>query len=185
MKERFSALADLNGGVETLQRARDVLSGAGPGVQSALREMEQISGLLKQRLPDLPVHYDLAELRGYAYQTGLVFAAFVPGYGQEIARGGRYDDIGSIFGRARPATGFSADLKTLIQLSSNSSDEIPDGIFAPAIDDEALQDRIRELRQQGERVVVELPGQQGGAVEAGCERILKQVEGSWQVVAVL
>lgn len=185
MKERFSALADLNGGVETLQRARDVLSGAGPGVQSALQEMEQISGLLKQRLPDLPVHYDLAELRGYAYQTGLVFAAFVPGYGQEIARGGRYDDIGSVFGCARPATGFSADLKTLIQLSSNLPDEIPGGIFAPAIDDEALRDRIRELRQQGERVVVELPGQQGGAVETGCERILKQVEGSWQVVAAL
>ena len=69
------------------------------------------------RRPSASLHFDLAELRGYDYQTGVVFAVFVPGRGQEVARGGRYDEIGEVFGRARPATGFSTDLRTLMDLS--------------------------------------------------------------------
>ncbi len=180
----LAALADLNGGAEVLTRAEQIFNGADKAVLAALDEIKKISALLQQRLPDLPVHYDLAELRGYAYKTGMVFAAFIPGYGQEIARGGRYDEIGSIFGRARPATGFSADLKTLMQLSAQLPVAKMGGIFAPASDDQSLREMISELRGQGERVIVELPGQQGSALDMGCDRSLRQVDGSWQVVPV-
>jgi ATP phosphoribosyltransferase regulatory subunit len=180
----LSALADLNGGIEVLARAEKIFQGADDAVMAALDEIKKISALLQQRMPDLPVHYDLAELRGYAYKTGMVFAAFIPGYGQEIARGGRYDEIGSIFGRARPATGFSADLKTLMQLSALLPTATTGGIFAPASDDQSLREKIRALRNQGERVIVELPGQQGSALDMGCDRSLRQVNGNWQVDSV-
>jgi ATP phosphoribosyltransferase regulatory subunit len=180
----LAALADLNGGTEVLERAEKIFQGADASVLSALDEIKKISALLQQRMPSLPVHYDLAELRGYAYKTGMVFAAFIPGYGQEIARGGRYDEIGSIFGRARPATGFSADLKTLMQLSELLPAATTGGIFAPANDDQSLREMINALRKQGERVIVELPGQQGSAVDMGCDRSLGLVNGSWQVVPV-
>lgn len=180
----FTELADLNGGSEVLQRARQSLAIAGEAVVSAIDEMQQFSELLKSRLPDLPVHYDLAELRGYAYQTGLVFAAFIPGYGQEIARGGRYDDIGKIFGRARPATGFSADLKTLVSLSAPVQTETVTAIYAPATDDESLYTFIKDLRSQGERVIRELPGQTGSPDAMECDRQIKQVDGKWQVVEI-
>ena len=180
----FTALADLNGGIETLQRAKTIFKGAATDVIAALDDVIKISELIQQRMPDLPVHYDLAELRGYAYQTGLVFAAFVPSYGQEIARGGRYDDIGSIFGRARPATGFSADLKTLVYLSSAKASDKAAGIFAPAEQDKDCREKITQLRQTGERVIVALPGQSGGAVELGCDRLLQKQDGSWQVTPV-
>jgi len=184
MVKWFTALADLNGGTETLQRAQKILSGAGAEVIAALDEMINISGLIEQRLPGLPVHYDLAELRGYSYQTGLVFAAFVPGYGQEIARGGRYDDIGSIFGRARPAIGFSADMKTLIHLSSITADDKVPAIFAPADQDQELREKVTELRKAGERVVIALPGQAGGAAEMNCDRKLSKQADGWQVTPV-
>ena len=131
-------------------------------------------------MPELALHFDLAELRGYHYQTGVVFAAFMPGHGQEIARGGRYDDIGHAFGGARPATGFSTDLETLIMLAPQPAAH--DGaIFAPNVDDAALHAVIAELRTQGQRVCVELPGQNGGAREMGCDRVLEQRDGAWQV----
>src|SRR5690606_9417749 len=84
--------------------------------RDALAELQQLADVLQQRFPQLPVYFDLSELRGYNYHTGVVFAAFVPGVGQAIAQGGRYDDIGAVFGRSRPATGFSTDLKTLVSL---------------------------------------------------------------------
>jgi ATP phosphoribosyltransferase regulatory subunit len=73
---------------------------------------------LKAEMPRLPIHVDLAELRGYRYQTGMVFAAFADGHGREIARGGRYDGVGHEFGVPRPATGFSADLNELLRLGN-------------------------------------------------------------------
>ncbi|MEJ2436329.1 MAG: DUF4381 family protein, partial [Pseudolabrys sp.] len=154
-------------------------------ILGALDELEHIAARLRQRVVDLPLHYDLAELRGYEYQTGVVFAAFVPGHGQEVARGGRYDEIGSVFGRARPATGFSADLKTLIELSYRlPSYEEAERIFAPAVDDPQLRAKVRELRAAGKPVICELPGQSGGAVEMGCSWVLDQRDGKWMVIAV-
>ncbi|WP_051361781.1 ATP phosphoribosyltransferase regulatory subunit [Solimonas soli] len=112
-------LIELNGAPdEVLCRARTVLKGAGPEVEAALALLEQTVAELGREKPKLPVHVDLAELRGYRYHTGMVFAAFVPGHGREIARGGRYDGVGHEFGAPRPATGFSADLNELLRLGA-------------------------------------------------------------------
>jgi ATP phosphoribosyltransferase regulatory subunit len=114
----ISDLLDLNGGIDVLARARDMLKGAGEDVTAALTLIEKIVGELRNEMPKLPIHLDLAELRGYRYHTGIVFAAFVPGHGREIARGGRYDGVGHEFGAPRPATGFSADLNELLRLGA-------------------------------------------------------------------
>jgi ATP phosphoribosyltransferase regulatory subunit len=179
---RLLALVDLNGGDEVLDAAREQLAGAGPGIDAALASLAGIAGALRRERPDLKLHFDLAELRGYRYHTGVVFAALVPGHGEAVARGGRYDDVGRFFGRARPATGFSADLRTLVQLGSAQATAAPEsGIFAPADADPALCAAVRELRARGERVVRALPGQVGGAAEMGCDRELVRRGETWAV----
>jgi ATP phosphoribosyltransferase regulatory subunit len=117
----LEALIDLNGDVSVLARARSQLKGAGRPVAAALDTVERMAERLAKKAPKVPLHVDLAELRGYRYKTGIVFAAFAPGQGREIARGGRYDAAGRVFGRARPATGFSADLAMLLQLARGKS----------------------------------------------------------------
>ena len=161
-RERLSVLAGLHGGHEVLLRARELFRGCSDAVRDSLANLQAIGETVARRWPDLPLNFDLAELRGYAYQTGVVFAAFVPGAGQEIARGGRYDKIGELFGRARPATGFSTDLKTLIALGQV---EAPDTttIYAPGDEDSGLVERIKTLRAAGQRVVRLLPGEQAPA----------------------
>ena len=185
MKGMFSALSGLSGGDEVLKEASKVLKSADKAVKSALAELVQLSEQLQQRRPDVQLHYDLAELRGYNYQSGIVFAAYVPGFGQEIARGGRYDGIGEIFGRSRPATGFSADLKTLIGLSNKPRCMETEGtIFAPTDNDPALRSEVDRLRKAGERVVYSLSNQQGDGAEMGCNRKLEQQDGKWKVVSL-
>lgn len=115
--ETLSQLMDLNGDVGVLQRARRRLP-PDPAIEAALAVLDAAARRLSRELPALPIHVDLAELRGLRYHTGLVFAAFVPGHGREIARGGRYDGVGHEFGRARPATGFSADMNELLRLGA-------------------------------------------------------------------
>lgn len=181
--EMLESLARLNGGAEMFAEADRLLARAPADVRGALEDLQALAARLTERHPQLPLHFDLAELRGYKYHTGMVFAAFVPGHGQEVARGGRYDDIGAIFGRARPAVGFSADLKTLVALSAREPQPAPRGILAPAVDDPALRTRIRELRASGERVVAQLPGQAGDAVALGCDRVLALRDGAWTVIA--
>jgi ATP phosphoribosyltransferase regulatory subunit len=178
----FLALAELNGGGEVFAQARAQLAGAPADVLAAIDYVEAVGGELGRRLPGVPVHVDLAELRAYHYQTGVVFAAFVPGEGEEIARGGRYDDIGREFGRARPATGFSADLKTMLRVARTAmpSQEAP-RVFAPAIVDAGLEARIAKLRAQGRVVVRELPGQVGDAVAMGCSEQLVYAGGTWVI----
>lgn len=116
--QSFSQLMDLNGDPSILPRAREALKQAGAEVQKALLLLEQTVDGLRAEMPRLPIHIDLAELRGYRYHTAMVFAAFVPGHGREIARGGRYDGVGHEFGTPRPATGFSADLNELLRLGA-------------------------------------------------------------------
>ena len=111
----------------------------------------------------------------------MVFAAYVPGQGQAVAQGGRYDEIGQVFGRARPATGFSTDLATLLLLGS-APDAASAGIYAPAVADAALDRRVAELRGRGERVIRELPGAAVEPEELGCDRMLAQREWEWVVV---
>lgn len=118
--QRIAALMELNGGGEVLARARELLDGGDDATGPALDALDRAVTELRRRRPEVGLHIDLAELRGYRYQTGMVFAAFVPGHGRELARGGRYDGAGSEFGLARPATGFSADLNELLRLGQGA-----------------------------------------------------------------
>ncbi|MEE8342883.1 MAG: ATP phosphoribosyltransferase regulatory subunit [Gammaproteobacteria bacterium] len=183
-REQLASLAELHGTDEVLDQARQLLQDTGPKVQGALNNLQDIATAIRRRNPGLPLYYDLAELRGYHYHTGFLFAAFVDGVGQEIVRGGRYDDIGRVFGRARPATGFSTDLKTLMLVSADTDVVSKQGIFAPAEQDQELQAAISSLRDKGESVVCMLPGQVGGPRELGCDRQLVHEKGGWKVVSL-
>jgi len=174
------ALPDLNGD-DALARAGTALRGADAPVLAALDRLRRVADELQRWLPTQPVHFDLAELRGYTYKTGMVFAAFVPGWGLEIARGGRYDDIGSVFGRARPAVGFSTDLKGLIALAEPRKAGIADegAVLAPWDADPGLSAEIARLRAAGRRVIQELPGQPGDIGELGCTACLERRGSGW------
>jgi ATP phosphoribosyltransferase regulatory subunit len=179
------ALAELCGSREVLELAQACLVEAPDEVHAALDELLSIADALELRYPELPLYFDLGELRGYHYHTGVVFAAFVPGVGQSIAQGGRYDDIGAAFGRARPATGFSTDLKTLVTLGQPIADAALDGVWAPDVHDLYLWKEIQRLRRDGLRVVQALPGQTlAEATVAGCSRQLVLQDGCWQIVPV-
>jgi len=180
LKAMFLALPLLNGGVEIVRQARQIFLPADAELQQALTDLETIAGRLARLFPSLPISFDLAELRGYHYHTGVVFAAFTPAVGREIARGGRYDNIGGVFGRARPATGFSADLKLLAALS-NARVEPECKIFAPCQDDAALAEKVRDLRAAGHTVIQQLPGQAGDGAAMGCTAILEQDNQTWLV----
>ena len=173
----LTALVGLDGDPSMLEQAGQALAPGGEAVERALAELAALVRAVRARRPDVELHLDLAELRGYRYHTGFVFAAFVPGHGREVARGGRYDEIGSVFGRARAATGFSADLKTLIALRSSDTATESDVVSAPWSDDTALHDAIRALRSHGERVIQHLPGEVPGAA-----RRLDLRDGRWVVV---
>ena len=176
------ALADLHGNADVLKRAEQVFVKADPLVKDALQYLVTTANQLQRRMKDVRLHFDLAELRGYHFHTGIVFAAFVAEQGQEIARGGRYDDIGKVFGRARPATGFSTDLKSLVNLSAGVNQVISSSaIFAPGNNDDSLHKAIAELRAKGEQIIEELPGQTAGAAEMNCDRVFVQRDGQWLV----
>ncbi|MBR0568641.1 ATP phosphoribosyltransferase regulatory subunit [Azoarcus sp. L1K30] len=135
--------------------------------------------LLAAALSDLPVSFDLADLRGYHYHSGVVFAAYGGGSPSALALGGRYDRVAQAFGRARPATGFSLDLR---ELALRLPDPAPAGaILAPHAQGADLQDAVMALREQGEIVVIGLPGHDGTWNEAGCDRQLVMREGQWMV----
>jgi len=181
LRQMVLALAELNGGLEVLRNAATVLRGAEQSVHQALVTLEKIATVVQQHLPAIPIHVDLAELRGYHYHTGPVFAAYVPGQGQAIAKGGRYDNIARVFGHGRPATGFSADLRTLLVAGSPAETALP-AIYAPWLDDPSLETRIRELRQCGERVIRALPDADLGPQAMSCDRVLLKHKGAWLIV---
>lgn len=190
MKAMLSMLPELNGGKEIINKAKSVLAKADEPVKQALANLEAVAEQLSGRFPNLALSFDLAELRGYHYHTGIVFAAFVPTIGREIARGGRYDNIGAVFGRARPATGFSADLKLLALLGKDSIQDQPSRrILAPCqldkrLDDNALNQKIRDLRAEGHIVIQQLPGQVGEAKTLGCSSVLEQHHQNWIIKTV-
>jgi len=142
----------------------------------ALEQLENIGQALKPFVESLA--YDLADLRGYHYHTGMVFAAYSSGCSNAIALGGRYDEIGKVFGRARPATGFSLDLRELSRLVERKS--YPLGIRAPYLrKNKKLDLKIEQLRQAGHIVIIELPNQL--EISANCDRQLVQKKGEWVV----
>ncbi|KPK32205.1 MAG: ATP phosphoribosyltransferase regulatory subunit [Betaproteobacteria bacterium SG8_40] len=173
------SLPELYGGVEVLDVARRKLPNL-PELASCLDTLDFLAEQLSDDVGELCV--DLAELRGYHYHSGAVFAAYVPGQTDAIARGGRYDEIGKAFGRARPATGFSIDLRDLAGLQTDRS--AGKRIMAPyRRDDAALQAAIQSLREAGNVVITDLPGHESNRKELGCESELVFRGGAWQVVA--
>lgn len=177
-RDALVSLTELNGGVDILDEAEQRLP-AIAGITKALNDLRQVS----VKLADLGVDvcFDLSELRGYHYHSGLVFAAYAQGYSGPLALGGRYDEIGSVFGRARPATGFSLDLRGVVTALAPAVLET--AIFAPFGDEPGLAAKISELRSVGETVVQELPGHEAHRKELNCDRKLVKQGAAWQVVA--
>jgi ATP phosphoribosyltransferase regulatory subunit len=170
------ALPQLYGGREVLGRAAETLPTL-PEVRAALADLARLAGLLG----DLPLSFDLADLRGYHYHSGVVFAAYTGGSAAALALGGRYDRVGEAFGRGRPATGFSLDLRQFVQRGGMSA---AGAILAPLDGDAALADVVAGLRAAGEIVMNELPGHSGTWKAAGCDRQLVRSADGWIVVAL-
>jgi ATP phosphoribosyltransferase regulatory subunit len=174
LREAFHRLPELYGSAAVIDAARNVLPDL-PGVRHALAEL----AVLLTLGDGIDMAVDLADLRGYAYHTGVVFAVYVGGQAQSVALGGRYNGTGASFGRARPATGFSLDLRRV--LASLPAPAARPGILAPVDRDPDLQARIAQLRASGERVVVEFSGQEAHRAESGCDRELVCDAGEWKV----
>ena len=171
-------LPRLNGGVEVLARARQLFAEAPARVLDAIEYLQQLTDRLALRFSDLDQYFDLSELRGYNYHTGVVFAAYIPRFGQAIAKGGRYDEIGRDFGRARPATGFSADLYTLVELSSDVAPSLQ-RVLAPAEEDASLIEKVKQLRADGVSVIYALSDVEPATK---CTAQLVQRNGEWVVI---
>ena len=165
-------LPELYGGVEVIRGAAACLPML-PEISRALGDLQRLAG----ELADLPLSFDLADLRGYHYHNGVVFAAYCADSPAAVALGGRYDAIGARFGRARPATGFSLDLRALARLAKPV--DRPGAILAPWPEDTLLHAEIERLRAQGEVVIAALPGHEGGWREAGCDRRLARRNDKW------
>ena len=169
------ALPDCYGGAEVLDEATRRLP-ATPEITAALATLRRLAVDLAD-LPNVPVGFDLADLRGYHYHSGVVFAAYGQGAPGALALGGRYDKVGQSFGRGRPATGFSIDLRDLARLAQRRA--APGAILAPWLEDEELHAEVERLRGRGETVVLALPGHEGSWREAGCERRLLRRGTEW------
>lgn len=172
---QIALLAELNGDETVLDAAARL--GANNKIEAAIADLKYMAAQIRNRYPEVSVYFDLSELRGFNYHTGLVFAAFVPGVGRAVANGGRYDQIGAAFGRARPATGFNADLKCLLQLGSRSERQAQ-SIVAPAVDDAQLWQLINTLRADGEIVRTDLDGSE---IATASKWLEKAGDGHWQV----
>ena len=174
----LAVLTGLHGDLGTIQRARDTLAKK-PAVTAALDALERLAKAVEGPGVDLSV--DLSELGGFNYESGLVFAAFAAGSPDALARGGRYDEVGASFGRARPATGFTMDLRQLAGLAPGNGKR--SAILAPCLDDPALNAEIARLRDAGEVVVVALPGHEDAEAELGCDRKLEKKDGKWRATS--
>lgn len=179
VREALCLLPKLYGAPAVLDEARRQLPDF-PGIRQALDDLSAVAGRLQGKVANLCI--DLAELRGYHYHSGVVFAAYAEGWANAIAQGGRYDEVGQAFGRARPATGFSMDLRSLCE--GLPAPGLPRGILAPYIQDSAIQDTIAALRARGEMVVVDLPGHDAQRGEYECDRMLVAQNGLWNLVNI-
>ncbi len=170
-------LLELYGGGDVLTRARKHLPDY-PEIKTALDELEAVAAELMPLVDTLA--FDLADLRGYRYHSGMVFAAYAKGCPNAVALGGRYDEIGKAFGRARPATGFSMDLRELSGLVK--PDPYPKGILAPyKRNDKVLEKEIERLRNEDQIVVMELPGHESDQDALDCDRQLVMHQGVWKI----
>ena len=176
-RQGLLALVQLYGDETILVEAEKVLP-ALPAVREALRSLKWLAS----RLDAAHVSFDLADLRGYAYYTGARFSIYAEGASDALVRGGRYDEVGAVFGRNRPATGFSLDVKALVGVLADRP--LRAAIRAPWRDLAALRTAIAALRSQGETVVCVLPGHESEVDEFHCDRELLERAGQWVVQAV-
>jgi len=201
-KKAFESLLDLRGGLGVLERAKEILlsddvlsdmpvSGR-EVITAALKTLEDVVASVQRSHPDIHIVMDIGELRGYRYHTGMLFAAYTQS-GDVLARGGRYDAIGTAFGRDRPATGFSGDLSQLARLAANCSDSklgATHGVFVPSVDglsaeqEAALWVQVRALRDSGNRVVLSLPADASDANAHNCAQQLRLTDGQWCIEPV-
>jgi ATP phosphoribosyltransferase regulatory subunit len=173
-------LPELYGDKKILEDARKLLPDF-PEIQTALNELESVSSELSPLVDTLS--FDLADLRGYQYHTGMVFAAYAKGCPNAVALGGRYDEIGKAFGRSRPATGFSMDLRELSGLVKPTP--YPKGVLASyKKSDKSLDKEIERLRSEGQIVVINLPGHQNDQDALDCDRQLVMDQGVWKIVKI-
>ncbi|MEM6485964.1 MAG: ATP phosphoribosyltransferase regulatory subunit [Pseudomonadota bacterium] len=172
----FWDLLALRGDCRILQQAQQQLSGIAEPVDAALSQLNQLAATVQARYPQLALYIDLAELRGYRYHTGVVFALYAQRLGEALARGGRYDNIGAAYGRARAATGFATDLR-LVAALTDAPEQQKNAIAAPRQQQAGLIQAIQKLRAAGEIVIVSLDGDH----DARCNRQLKLTDGSWSV----
>jgi ATP phosphoribosyltransferase regulatory subunit len=176
IRDALRVLPELYGGADVLDRAAARL----PALPPIGRALDDLRALAREN--GLTMSIDLADLRGYHYHSGVVFAAYCTGLASAIALGGRYDEVGKAFGRARPATGFSMDLRELARVGQAPARRL--GILAPHRTDAALRAAIDALRGAGEVVVVDLPGHETTRSELGCDRQLVRRGGKWEVEAL-
>jgi len=177
--EALMALTELNGPcAQVLLSARKILP-KHKLIDQALSQLEKLASATTALSSDLELSIDLADLRGYQYHSGVMFAAYVDKLPQPIARGGRYDHVGQAFGRSRPATGFSLDLLTLANLAPTAQRK--SAIVAPWIDDSLLSSQITKLRQAGEVVIQAMNGDAVETAEYLCDRELVKQGSSWEV----
>ena len=180
-REGLQGLLGLYGGVEILDVAERVLP-ARPLIQAALRDLRWLAKHVAQAHPQAPVGFDLADLGGYAYYSGTRFAVYATGSSDALLRGGRYDEVGAVFGRNRPAVGFSMDLKELAALIPTRKQ--PAAVRAPWAEDASLRAAVRALREAGETVACVLPGHEHEGQEFDCDRELVAVGGRWVLRAL-
>ena len=176
IQQALMALTDLNGDVTMLDKAESVL----PKLQAITKAVAELRAVASN-LSDLNVQvgFDLSELRGYHYHSGMVFAAYAQGYAGPLALGGRYDEVGSAFGRARPATGFSLDLRGVITALAPAT--LPKAILAPAGCEKDLLSEIEALRIEGLVVIQALPNVTTNAKELNCDSQLVLRDGKWLI----
>jgi ATP phosphoribosyltransferase regulatory subunit len=190
LRVMFKTLSRLSGDASVLNQAESAFAGAPDEVIKAVCDLRLIADAVRKRASDISVGFDLCELRGYQYHTGIVFAAYTPAYGRAVAKGGRYNDIGKVFGRARPASGFDVDLNILVRLSARPERK-RENILAPDQPDEALQSLVDRLRRQGETVIIHLGSDEPDDAllqELNCTRRIVSVEDGadgargWQII---
>ena len=178
-QELILSLLDLSGDAPfVLDRARQVLPNT-QVTQQVLGDLETLYLALRQYSNQTQFNIDLADLAGYQYHTGVMSAAYIAGCPVAIARGGRYDEVGSAFGRSRPATGFSLDILPLASLSQRPV--ITNVILAPCSNDPELLQKMSELRQSGQIVIQLLPGESEKKQRTGVIGQLDKQAGIWQV----
>jgi len=178
-KQWLVGLPRLCGGKEVLDLAANLFGNVSESINGAIVLLKQLSDSISERFPAVGLHFDLSDLVSYSYHTGVVFAAYVPGHGNAIARGGRYNNIGQVFGRSRPATGFSTDVKALVALADVVVTK-PKTVLSPVCSSDALWKKVNSLRAEGYRVVEILDDIYSGSADFK----LDFVDEAWQLMPV-